>query len=194
MSRIGRMPIPLPSGVTVTIADSMVTVQGPKGTLTRRIPEPITVREENNTLYVERPSDIKMHKALHGLSRTLVANMIDGVATGFSKVLFLHGIGYRAQLQPDRVTLNLGYSHEVYVIPPTGINIAVETVSPNADNQYRTARLTISGINKEIVGQVAAKVRALKKPEPYKGKGFRYEGETVRRKAGKAAKAGKGKK
>lgn len=194
MSRIGRMPIPLPSGVSVTIADGTVTVNGPKGTLTRKLPEPITVREDNNTLYVERPSDIKAHKALHGLSRTLVANMVAGVSNGFSKVLFLHGIGYRAQLQPDRVTLNLGFSHDVYVIPPQGVSIAVETVSPNIDNQYRTARLTVTGINKEMVGQVAAKIRALKKPEPYKGKGFRYEGEMVRRKAGKAAKAGKGKK
>lgn len=188
------MPISLPSGVTVTIADGTVTVQGPKGTLARRIPEPITVREENNTLYVERPSDIKAHKALHGLTRSLVDNMVQGVTAGYSRVLFLHGIGYRAQLQPDRVTLNLGYSHDVYIMPPTGIAIAVENVSPNMDNQYRTARLTISGINKELVGQVAAKIRALKKPEPYKGKGFRYEGEVVRRKAGKAAKAGKGKK
>ena len=194
MSRIGRMPIPLPSGVTVTQADGKITVTGPKGTLTRSITEPITVREENNTLLVERPSDIKLHKALHGLTRSLVANMVDGVTTGFNRVLQLHGIGYRAQLQPDRLVLNLGFSHDVYVVPPTGVTIGVETSSPNVDNQHRTARLTISGIDKEIVGQVAAKIRALKKPEPYKGKGFRYEGEAIRRKAGKAAKAGKGKK
>jgi len=188
------MPIPLPSGVTVTQADGKITVTGPKGTLTRSITEPITVREENNTLLVERPSDIKLHKALHGLTRSLVANMVDGVTTGFNRVLQLHGIGYRAQLQPDRLVLNLGFSHDVYVVPPTGVTIGVETSSPNVDNQHRTARLTISGIDKEIVGQVAAKIRALKKPEPYKGKGFRYEGEAIRRKAGKAAKAGKGKK
>ena len=109
-------------------------------------------------------------------------------------MLRLHGIGYRAQLQPDRLVLNLGFAHDVYVIPPTGITFTVETLSPNVDNQHCTARLTVAGINKEIVGQVAAKIRALRKPEPYKGKGFRYEGEIVRRKAGKSAKAGKGKK
>jgi len=188
------MPIPLPSGVQVTQLEGLISVTGPKGTLSRVIPQPITVREENGVLLVERPSDIKMHKALHGLTRTLVANMVEGVTNGFTRVLRLHGIGYRAQLQPDRVVLNLGFSHDVYVIPPTGVTIGVETFSPNVDNQHCTARLTIAGINKEIVGQVAAKIRALKKPEPYKGKGLRYEGEVVRRKAGKAAKAGKGKK
>lgn len=194
MSRIGRMPIPLPSGVTVTQQDGTISVTGPKGSLSRALPSPITVREADGTLYVERPDDIKLHKALHGLSRTLVANMVNGVTTGFTRILRLHGIGYRAQLQPDRVVLNLGYAHDVFVIPPKGISIAVDTMSPNVDNQYCTSRLTISGIDKEMVGQVAAKIRALKKPEPYKGKGFRYEGEVVRRKAGKAAKAGKGKK
>jgi len=188
------MPIPLPSGVEVIQLDGVVSVKGPKGSLKRAIPQPITVREEERTLYVERPDDIKQHKALHGLSRTLVANMVEGVTNGFSRRMELHGIGYRAQLQADRLVLNLGFSHDVFVIPPTGIAITVETVSPNIDNQHTTARLTITGISKEIVGQVAAKIRALKKPEPYKGKGFRYQGEVVRRKAGKAAKAGKGKK
>lgn len=194
MSRIGRMPIPLPSGVEIIQADGAITVTGPKGTLSRVLPQPITVRQEDRTLYVERPSDMKAHKALHGLSRTLVANMVDGVTKGFTRVLNLHGIGYRAQLQPDRLVLNLGFSHDVFVIPPTGVTFTVETSSPNIDNQHRTARLTVIGIDKEMVGQVAAKIRALKKPEPYKGKGFRYEGEVVRRKAGKAGKAGKGKK
>lgn len=194
MSRIGRMPIPLPSGVTVVEQDGRVSVTGPKGNLSRVIPSPITMRQEDGTLYVERPSDLKPHKALHGLTRTLVANMVEGVTNGFTRKMSLHGIGYRAQLQPDRLVLNLGFSHDVYVIPPPGVTIAVETSSPNVDNQHCTARLTISGISKEIVGQVAAKIYALKKPEPYKGKGFRYEGEVVRRKAGKAAKAGKGKK
>ncbi|HEY3418347.1 MAG TPA: 50S ribosomal protein L6 [Armatimonadota bacterium] len=192
MSRIGRKPIPLPSGVQVTQADGIVTVTGPKGTLQRRIPEPISVRIEEGMLYVERPSDVKLHKALHGLSRTLVANMVDGVTTGFTRVLRLHGIGYRAQLpSPDRLVLNLGFSHDVIVLPPKSIAITVDTVSPNVDNQHNTAKLTISGIDKELVGQVAAKIRAQKRPEPYKGKGLRYEGEVVRRKAGKAAKAGK---
>lgn len=135
-----------------------------------------------------------MHKALHGLTRSLVANMVTGVTEGFTRKMSLHGIGYRAQWQNDRLVLNLGFSHDVYVIPPPGIAITVETVSPNVDNQHCTARLTITGINKEFVGQVAAKIHALKEPEPYKGKGFRYAGEVVRRKAGKAAKAGKGKK
>lgn len=194
MSRIGRMPIPLPGGVEVSQVDGVVTVKGPKGTLSRVIPEPISVRQEDSTLYVERPSDIKAHKALHGLSRTLVSNMVTGVTEGFTRVLNVHGIGYRAQLQPDRLVLNLGFSHDIYVIPPQGIEFTVETSSPNMDNQYRTARLTVAGIDKELVGQVAAKIRALKKPEPYTGKGLRYQGETIIRKAGKAAKAGKGKK
>ena len=188
------MPIPLPSGVEVIQQDGVISVKGQKGSLSRPIPRPITVREEERTLYVERPTDLKPHKALHGLTRTLVANMVAGVTEGFTRKISLHGIGYRAQMQPDRLVLNLGYSHDVYVIPPSDVSIAMETVSPNVDNQYCTARLTISGISKEKVGQVAAKIRALKKPEPYKGKGFRYLGEVVRRKAGKAAKVGKGKK
>jgi large subunit ribosomal protein L6 len=188
------MPIPLASGVKVAQADGAITVNGPKGTLSWTLPEPITVREENSTLFVERPSDIKAHKALHGLTRSLVANMVEGVTTGFTRVLTLHGIGYRAQVQGDRLVLNLGFSHEVAVVPPQGVTFAVETSSPNVDNQYRTARITIAGIDKELVGQVTAKIRALKKPEPYKGKGIRFEGEVVRRKAGKAGKAGKGKK
>ena len=188
------MPIPLPSGVEVIQQESKISVKGPKGSLSRAIPQPISVREDERTLYVERPSDIKQHKALHGLTRTLVANMVEGVTNGFTRRIELHGIGYRAQLQNDRLVLNLGFSHDVFVIPPPGIAIAVENVSPNVDNQHTTARLTITGINKEVVGQVAAKIRALKEPEPYKGKGFRYFGEVVRRKAGKAAKAAKGKK
>lgn len=188
------MPIPLPSGVEVIQQDGMISVKGPKGTLQRAIPQPITVREEGRTLLVERPDDLKPHKALHGLTRTLIANMVKGVTEGFERRMELHGIGYRAQMQGDRLVLNLGFSHDVYVIPPKGVTIAMETVSPNVDNQHTTARLTVSGINKEMVGQVAAKIRALKEPEPYKGKGIRYVGEVVRRKAGKAAKAGKGKK
>jgi len=188
------MPIPLPSGVSVTQADGKITITGPKGTLTRLLPAPITIREDGNTLFAERPSDEKLHKALHGLTRSLVANMVTGVSEGFAKKLSLHGIGYRAQVQGDRVVLNLGFSHDVFVVPPTGILINVETSSPNVDNQHCTARLIITGIDKEVVGQVAAKIRDLKKPEPYKGKGFRYLGEVIRRKAGKSAKAGKGKK
>lgn len=192
MSRIGRMPIPLPSGVTVQMSDGRIDVAGPKGTLARTISSEMTVRQEDGKIIVERPSDIKMHKSLHGLTRTLVANMVQGVTDGYTRVLRLHGIGYRAQLQGDRLQLNLGFSHDVYIVPPDGIKIGVETFSPNVDNQHCTARLTITGIDKEKVGQVAATIRELKKPEPYKGKGLRYEGEVVRRKAGK--KAGKGKK
>lgn len=194
MSRIGRLPIPLPSGVDVKIDENKITVNGAKGTLTRVIVDEISVRQEESTLIVERPNDEKRNKALHGLTRSLIANMVEGVTNGYTRVLDLHGIGYRAQVQPDRMTLNLGFSHDIYVIPPKGITFAVETSSPNVDNQYRTARITITGIDKELIGQVAAKIRALKKPEPYKAKGLRYFGEVVRRKAGKSAKAGKGKK
>jgi large subunit ribosomal protein L6 len=178
----------------VSQVDGVIEVAGPKGTLHRALAQPITVREEAGVLVVERPTDIKRDKALHGLTRSLVANMVVGVTEGFKRVLFLHGIGYRATLQGDRVVLNIGYSHDVTVVPPTDVSIAIETSTPNVDNQYRTARLTVTGISKEHVGQVCAKIRALKKPEPYKGKGFRYEGEVVRRKAGKAGKTGKGKK
>lgn len=188
------MPIPLPSGVQIAQENGSITVKGPKGTLSRMVAEPITIKEEGNTLLVERPTDEKPHKALHGLTRTLVANMVEGVTNGFSRTLSLHGIGYRAQMQGEKLVLSLGFSHDITVEPPKGVTLAVETSSPNVDNQYTTGRVVISGINKEIVGQVAAKIRALKKPEPYKGKGFRYLGETIRRKAGKAAKAGKGKK
>ena len=194
MSRIGRMPITLPGGVSATQADGIIIVTGPLGVLQRPIPAPITVREESGTLHVERPDDIKMNKALHGLTRTLIYNMVIGVSEAYKITLSLHGIGYRATQQPDRVVLNLGLSHDVTVVPPTGVSITAETSAPNVDNQYMTARLIIAGINKEKVGQVAAKIRALKKPEPYKGKGFRYLGETILRKAGKAGKAGKGKK
>ncbi len=190
------MPITLPSGVTATQVDGNIKIEGPNGVLERPVVSPITVREEAGMLYVERPDDIKMNKALHGLTRTLISNMVVGVTDGYKIVLSLHGIGYRATMQPEKgsVLLNLGLSHDVTVIPPTGVALGVEVSPPNVDNQYMTARVIISGINKEMVGQVAAKIRALKKPEPYKGKGFRYLGETILRKAGKAGKAGKGKK
>ena len=191
MSRIGRMPIPLPKGVEVQINNSNVAVKGPKGTLSRVLPEGISIKNEDGVLYVERSSDEKVYRSLHGLSRTLVANMVTGVSEGFTKILHLHGIGYRAQIQGDRLVLGLGFSHDTFVIPPKSINITTDNSSPNVDNTYRTAIITITGIDKELVGQVAAKIRALKKPEPYKGKGLRYLGERVIRKAGKAGKAGK---
>jgi len=191
MSRIGRMPIPVPKGVEVQIDNNAVSVKGSKGALTRTLNDGISVKMEDNTLYVERASDTKTHRSLHGLSRTLVANMVTGVSEGFTKTLHLHGIGYRAQVQGDRLVLGLGFSHDVFVILPKSISVTADSSSPNMDNTYRTAIITFSGINKELVGQVAAKVRALRKPEPYKGKGLRYLGETVIRKAGKAGKAGK---
>jgi len=191
MSRIGRMPIPIPKGVEVQINNNIVSVKGPKGSLSRALLDNISAREEDGTLYIERAEDTKQLRSLHGLSRTLVANMVTGVSEGFTKTLHLHGIGYRAQVQGDRLVLGLGFSHDVFVIPPKSITITADSVSPNMDNSYRTAIITFSGIDKELVGQVTAKVRELKKPEPYKGKGLRYNFETVIRKAGKAGKAGK---
>jgi large subunit ribosomal protein L6 len=180
MSRIGRLPIAVPSGVDVTVDGRTITVTGPKGTLTRDLHPDMTVRREDGTLYVERPSDQKTHKQLHGLTRTLVANMVEGVSSGFRKGLEITGVGYRAALVGTKLQLNLGYSHPVEIEPPTGITFEVENPT----------RLAVVGIDKELVGQVAAKVRSSRKPEPYKGKGVRYSGEVVRRKAGKAGKIG----
>jgi large subunit ribosomal protein L6 len=180
MSRIGRLPIAVPSGVDVTVDGRTITVTGPKGTLTRDLHPDMTVRREDGTLYVERPSDQKTHKQLHGLTRTLVANMVEGVSSGFRKGLEITGVGYRAALVGAKLQLNLGYSHPVEIEPPTGITFEVENPT----------RLAVVGIDKELVGQVAAKVRSSRKPEPYKGKGVRYSGEVVRRKAGKAGKIG----
>jgi large subunit ribosomal protein L6 len=180
MSRIGRRPIPIPAGVEVTLDLPVITVTGPKGTLTRSLPPAITVEAVEGTLVVTRPSEAKGHKQLHGLTRTLVANMVDGVTTGYRKTLEIAGVGYRAQKVGDKLQLNLGYSHPVEIVPPPGISFEVET----------PVKLAVVGINKELVGQVAAKVRASRKPEPYKGKGVRYSGEVIRRKAGKAGKIG----
>jgi large subunit ribosomal protein L6 len=179
MSRIGKSPIPVPSGVDVTLADRDVTVKGPKGTLARRLPPDITVRQDGDQLVVERPDDEREHRALHGLTRSLVNNMVVGVTDGFSKDLEIVGVGYRAVAQgPSRLELALGFSHPVVVEAPEGITFEVP----------QPTRITVRGIDKEIVGQVAANIRKVRKPEPYKGKGVRYAGEVVLRKAGKAAK------
>jgi large subunit ribosomal protein L6 len=179
MSRIGKSPIPVPSGVDVSLAGQHITVRGPKGTLERDIPGVITVRQDGDVLVVERPDDERQNRAMHGLVRSLVNNMVQGVTQGFSKELEIVGVGYRATAKgPGAMELALGFSHPVNITAPDGITF--EVPSPN--------RIVVSGIDKEAVGQVAADIRAWRKPEPYKGKGVRYLGEHVRRKAGKAGK------
>ena len=179
MSRIGKSPIPVPSGVDVSLAGQHITVRGPKGTLERDIPGAISVRHDGETLLVERPDDERRNRAMHGLVRSLVFNMVQGVTQGFTKELEIVGVGYRATAKgPGAMELALGFSHPVNISAPDGITF--EVPSPN--------RIVVSGIDKETVGQVAADIRAWRKPEPYKGKGVRYVGEHVRRKAGKAGK------
>ena len=179
MSRIGRQPIPVPAGVDVTITGGSVSVKGPQGTLSLDIPGEMLVRQEENNLVVERPNDERQNRALHGLTRSLVNNMVTGVTTGFTKDLEIVGVGYRAAAKgPKALELALGFSHGVNIDAPEGITF--EVPAPN--------RITVRGIDKELVGQVAANIRKLRKPEPYKGKGVRYAGEHVARKAGKAAK------
>ena len=179
MSRIGKAPIPVPSGVDVTIAGAHITVKGPKGTLERDIPGAITVRQDGEELLVERPNDERQNRALHGLVRSLVHNMVVGVHEEFTKELEIIGVGYRAAAQgTSKLDLALGFSHPVSVDAPEGISF--ETPAPN--------RIIVKGIDKEMVGQVAANIRKIRKPEPYKGKGVRYAGENVRRKAGKSGK------
>jgi large subunit ribosomal protein L6 len=180
MSRIGRLPVAIPSTVDVTIEGRTLTVKGPKGTLSRTLHPDMAVAKEDGTVVVSRPTEQKMHKQLHGLTRTLVNNMVVGVTDGYRKGLEITGVGYRATLNGKKLTRNLGYSHPVEIDPPEGISFEVENPT----------RLAVVGIDKELVGQVAAQVRASRKPEPYKGKGVRYAGEYVRRKAGKAGKIG----
>jgi large subunit ribosomal protein L6 len=180
MSRIGRLPVPVPSGVDVTIDGRRVTVKGPKGTLSRELHPDISINREDDTLLITRPTEQKVHKQLHGLTRTLVNNMVTGVTTGYRKGLEITGVGYRASLVGRKLQLNLGYSHPVEIEPPEGITFEIE--SPT--------RLAVTGIDKELVGEIAARVRSTRKPEPYKGKGVRYAGEYIRRKAGKAGKIG----
>jgi len=179
MSRIGKAPITVPGGVDVTIADGSVTVKGPKGVLSREIPGAITVRKDESLLVVERPDDARENRSLHGLTRTLVNNMVVGVTDGFSKELEIIGVGYRAEATtPTSLRLALGFSHPVVVEAPEGVTFEVPTQT----------RVIVKGIDKEVVGQVAANIRSIRKPEPYKGKGVRYLGEKVLRKAGKTGK------
>jgi len=179
MSRVGRSPIAVPSGVTVTLSGATLSVKGPQGTLERTLPQGISIAQEGDTLVVSRPDDERRHRALHGLSRSLVANMVSGVTEGFTKELEIVGVGYRATARgPNALELALGFSHPVTVDAPEGISFEVPVPT----------RVIVKGIDKEKVGQVAADIRKLRKPEPYKGKGVRYANERVIRKAGKAAK------
>ena len=181
MSRVGRMPIEIPAGVTVTQNEHTLTVKGAKGELTRTFHPDINIAVEENVITVTRPSDGKEHRSLHGLTRALVANMVTGVHEGFTKTLEINGVGYRAAKQGNKFALTLGFSHPVEMEAPAGITIDVP--APN--------KIVVSGADKEVVGAVAADIRKWRKPEPYKGKGIRYEGEVVRRKAGKAGAKGK---
>lgn len=181
MSRIGRMPIEVPANVTVTLNGHVLTVKGPNGELTRELHSDMEIKYEDNVITVTRPSDDKDHRALHGLTRSLVANMVTGVTTGFSKTLEIQGVGYRAALKGNKLALSLGFSHPVELDPPAGIKVEVPAAT----------KIIVSGADKEVVGQFAAEIRGFREPEPYKGKGIRYEGERVRRKAGKAGAKGK---
>jgi large subunit ribosomal protein L6 len=178
MSRIGKLPIEVPSGVEVKVEGTLATVTGPRGILAQTIPTSISVRQEGNQLVVERPDDEREHRSLHGLVRSLMANMVEGVTNGFEKQLEIQGVGYRVQAQGSDLVFSLGYSHQIPVKAPEGISF--EVTSPT--------RFSVRGIDKQQVGQVAADIRRLRKPDPYKGKGVRYAGEVVRRKAGKTAK------
>jgi large subunit ribosomal protein L6 len=177
MSRIGKKPIPVPTSVTVSIEPDLVRVNGPKGELTERIPRDITVAQEGEELIVKRPTDRGEHRALHGLTRSLVANMVEGVTDGYVRTLEIHGVGYRAQLKGKGLELSLGFSHPVSITAPDGIEFEVP----------QPTRVIVKGISKQVVGEVAATIRKQRPPEPYKGKGIRYEGEYVARKVGKRA-------
>lgn len=176
MSRIGKKPVTIPKGVTVTLDGSKISVKGPKGELSRSLPAAMLVSMKDDEVIVERPSEENEHKALHGLTRTLVANMVEGVTTGFSKQLEIVGVGYKAEVRPYGLQLSLGFSHVIEYKAPVGIKLSAP----------QPTQVTIEGANKEMVGQVAAEIRSYRPPEPYKGKGIKYAGEQVRRKAGKA--------
>ncbi|MDR9756781.1 MAG: 50S ribosomal protein L6 [Thermoanaerobacterales bacterium] len=181
MSRVGRLPVTVPAGVEVKVKDHLVTVKGPKGELINKIHPDMQVSVEDGQVFVTRPSDDKQHRALHGLTRALLQNMVDGVTKGFSKTLDLVGVGYRAVLQGKKLVLTVGYSHQVEIEPEDGLEIEVPAAN----------KIIVKGIDKEKVGALAAKIRAVREPEPYKGKGIKYDNEVIRRKAGKAGVKGK---
>jgi ribosomal protein L6, bacterial type len=178
MSRIGRKPIQVPAGVSINLDNSVITVKGPKGSLTREIHKDMKVNVAENEIVIERPSDNKLHRSLHGTTRSVIANMVSGVTEGFSKNLELVGVGYRANKTGDKIVLNVGYSHPVEIAPEAGIEFEVPA----------NTKITVRGIDKERVGAVAAQIRSVREPEPYKGKGIKYEGERIIRKEGKAGK------
>jgi len=180
VSRVGKKPVALPKGVQIQIEGNTVKVKGPKGELARSFPPPVTIAMEGAELVVSRPNDSPSVRALHGTTRALINNMVTGVSDGFTKQLIVEGVGYRAEMKGEQLVMALGFSHPVPVDPPPGISFAVDE---------RTKTITISGIDRELVGQVAADIRGWRPPEPYKGKGLRYAGERIRRKAGKAGKA-----
>lgn len=179
MSRIGRLPVDIPEGVDVKVKGSNVRVKGPKGVLQHTFPAAMDIKHESNQISVSRPSDLKHHKALHGMTRALIANMVNGVSTGYEKILEINGVGYRAEINGKNLVLHVGYSHPVEFEPPEGIEF---------DWDNRTRQIKISGYDKQVVGHVAADIRKTRPPEPYKGKGIKYLDERIRRKAGKAAK------
>lgn len=178
MSRIGRKPIQVPNGVTVTLDNTVVTVKGPKGTLSREVHKDMKVNVAENEIVIERPSDNKLHRSLHGTTRSIVANMVTGVTEGFTRNLELVGVGYRASKSGDKIVLNVGYSHPVEIAPEKNIEFEVPS----------NTKITVRGIDKERVGAIAAQIRSVREPEPYKGKGIKYEGERILRKEGKAGK------
>lgn len=175
MSRIGKLPVKIPQGVEVKVQGNTVTVKGPKGSISREFHRDMKIKYENSQIIVERPSDNNMHRALHGLTRSLIYNMVNGVTAGYEKKLSLEGVGYRAAKQGSKLVLTVGYSHPVEIEPPQGIEF--EVPAPN--------KISVKGVDKELVGQIAANIRKVREPEPYKGKGIRYEDEVVRRKVGK---------
>ncbi len=188
MSRIGRMPILVPATVKVDVTDdSTITVVGPKGTLSRQVDREMTIARQDGTLLVQRPTDAPRHRAMHGLTRSLIANMVTGVTTGYTKSLQITGVGYRAAVQNGKLVLQVGHSHPVEMPPPPGISFTVEAMQTGRGSE---SRVHVNGIDKQVVGEIAAKVRATRPPEPYLGKGIRYVDEVIRRKAGKAGKAG----
>ncbi|MEO9483532.1 MAG: 50S ribosomal protein L6 [Ekhidna sp.] len=181
MSRIGKAPINVPEGVTITVDNNVVNVKGPKGELTQQVDPDITCKVEDGVLTVERPTEQKRHKSLHGLYRSLVNNMVEGVSNGYKKEMELVGVGYKAAVQNNVLELNLGYSHSIYFAVPEEIKVSAET------EKGKNPKVTVEGVDKQLVGQISAKIKELRKVEPYKGKGIRFVGEQVRRKAGKTA-------